>query len=114
VILAIRFGMSLKGGPHDDLAANIQLAIQIFGASPELRKFGLAFFMPFEQFGDPLMECFPLLAHECLPLGLAFRIEYRKNFAVCLMDAMPGYANCKPPLGQPPQEHTWRCSVFAE
>jgi hypothetical protein len=114
VILAIRFGMSLKGGPHDDLAAHVELAIQILCSGLEVRKFGFGLFVPFEQLGDPLMECFPLLAHKRLPLGLAFRIEYRKNFAVCLMGNMPGYANRKPRLAQPPKEHTWRCSVFAE
>jgi hypothetical protein len=66
---AIDFGMSLNGGPHDDLAANVELAVCLFRAGLELRKFGLGFFMPFEQLGDPLMQCFSVLAHACLPLG---------------------------------------------
>jgi len=70
---AIQFGMSLNRGPHDDLAADIQLAIQILRASLQVRKFGSGLFVPFQVLDDPLMECFSLLAHECLPLGLAFR-----------------------------------------
>jgi len=30
------------------------------------------------------------------------------------MGNMPGYANRKPPSGQPPKKHTWLCSPFAE
>jgi hypothetical protein len=66
---AIQFGMGLNGGPQDDFAARFELAILLLCARLEVGKFGPGLLVPFEQLGDPLMDCSALLAHECLPLG---------------------------------------------
>jgi hypothetical protein len=52
---AIDSGVSLNGGPHDDLTAHLESSVCLLRAGPKVRKFGSGLFVPFEQFGNPLM-----------------------------------------------------------
>lgn len=49
---AVQFGMGLDGGPHDDLAAGIELAIHNLRAGLEVGEDGPGFLLPFLLLGD--------------------------------------------------------------
>jgi hypothetical protein len=88
--------MGLNGGPQDDLAADIELAVQLSRAGLQVRERRPRFLVPLLFLSDSVVEIPARPVHDRLPADFASLKYYPAMFAISLMATMRGYDISKP------------------